>query len=111
MPGGSGVADNRAAVTVAPFISQIAIVPSLFRHRMSSEKPSPVKSSAPIAVHAVPGLPMTGAAIGVAPFISQIATVPSLFCHRMSEWPSRLKSPAPTAFHDVPGLPMTGVAI
>src|SRR5712691_7912125 len=79
-----GLAITGSAVTVAPFISQIATVPSVFRHRISSEKPSPVKLPVPIAFHDVPGLAMTGSAVTVAPFISQIATEPSVFCHRMS---------------------------
>src|SRR5712691_8648227 len=80
-----GLPTTGSAVTFSPFISQIATVPSVFRHRMSSDKPAPVKSPVPTAFHDVPGLPTTGIAIGVAPCISQIATVPSVFCHRISE--------------------------
>src|SRR5712691_6108251 len=62
-----GLPTTGSAVTFPPLISQIATVPSVFRHRMSSEKPAPVKSPVPTAFHDVPGLPITGIAIGVAP--------------------------------------------
>src|SRR5258708_8838627 len=54
-----GLPTTGSSVTAPPFISQIATVPSVFRHRMSSEKPSPVKSPVPTAFHDPPRLPTT----------------------------------------------------
>ncbi len=82
----------------------------VFCHRMSSEKPSWLKSPVPIAFQSVPGLGLTGPPpIKVLPLISQIELWPvPVFCHRMSELPSLLKSPVPTARQLGPGLGVTG---
>src|ERR1700727_1414937 len=97
-------------VNVFPCISQIETWPLLvFCHRMSSEKPSSVKSPVPIAFQAGPGLGLTGPPpIKVFLFISQIEAWPVLaFCHRMSELPSPLKSPVPISVQLDPGLGLT----
>ncbi len=94
-------------IRLFPLISQIEAWPEFgFCHRMSSEKPSPLKSPVPIAF---PARPRTGAnwppAQQGVPFISQIEAWPVFeFCQRMSESPSLLKSPLPAAFHAGPGL-------
>src|SRR3984893_3833015 len=95
----------RVAMTVVPFISQIAASPLSFCHRMSA-RPSPLKSPVPLACQLGPGLPTTAPPITLVPFISQIATEPSSFCHRTSEKPLPLKSPAPLTCQLGPALPI-----
>ena len=80
----------------------------MFCHRMSSEKPSSVKSPVPIAFQLGPGLGLTGPPpIRLFPFMSQTAAWPLAFRHRMSEWPSWLKSPVPISVQFGPGLGLT----
>src|SRR5262249_56615077 len=79
--------------TVVPFISQIATLPLVSRHRMS-HLPSPLKSPVPTMDQVVATFP-TPAALGfktAVPFISQIATLPLASCHSTSLLPSALKS-------------------
>ena len=104
-------ADRPAADQGVPFISQTETWPVLlFWKRMSSEKPSWVKSPVPIACQAGPGLMVEAPPpINLFPFISQIETWPVfVFCQRMSESPSLLKSPVPIACQAGPGLGVTG---
>src|SRR3984957_5643057 len=94
-----------------PFISQTETWPVLlFWKRMSSEKPSWVKSPVPIACQAGPGLGLTGPPpISLLSFISQIEVWPVLlFWKRLWEKPSWLKSPVPIACQAGPGLGLTG---
>ena len=77
-----------------------------FCHKISSEKPSSLKSPVPIAFQLGPGLGLTvPPPVSVVPFISQIEAWPVFaFCHRRSEWPSLLKSPVPISVQLGPGL-------
>src|ERR1700734_67629 len=85
-------------IWVFPSISQIAVWPLVFCHRMS-------EPLAPMACQLVPRLATGPPPILVVPSISQIETWPlTVFCHRMSEFPSWLKSPVPTAFQLGPRL-------
>src|SRR4051812_47140651 len=65
-------------VDCAPFISQMAGVPSSPCHRMS-DLPSPLKSPLPLICQLGPGLPEPAALLDnrLPPFISQIEGVPS----------------------------------
>src|SRR2546423_69665 len=75
-------------ISVLPFISQTAGVPSLFCQRMSAWA-SALKSPAPTACQAEPGLnPATAPEETLVPFMNQSTGVPSSFCQRMSDLPS-----------------------
>src|SRR6476646_9297311 len=82
-------------VDCAPFMSQIAGVPSSPCHRMSL-LPSPLKSPVPITCQDGPGFGPTAEpnARFVPLFRLQIAAWPLSFCHRNSLRPSALKSPS-----------------
>src|SRR6266446_6113791 len=99
-----GFAKDAPEKSEAPFINQMAGVPSVFCHRISA-LPSPLKSHAPIARQEAPGLnPAIAPLMSVVPSMNQITGVPSAFCQRMSDLPSPLKSPAAFTVHEVPGL-------
>src|SRR3984957_13233880 len=93
-----------------PFISQIETWPLLvFCHRMSSEKPSSVKSPVPIACQLGPGLGLTGPPpIQLLLFMFQIEAWPLALSRRLSSWPSWLKSPVPISVQLGPGLGLRG---
>src|SRR5260370_8667748 len=83
--------------TVVPFISQIATLPLVSRHR-TSLFPSPLKSPVPTIDHVVGTFPtpaVSGFKTG-APFISQIAPLPLVSSPTTSLLPSPLSSPAPS---------------
>src|ERR1700733_8280804 len=92
---------------VVPFISQIAMLPLVSRHRMSL-LPSPLKSPLPATDQVLGMLPKVAVFEFkiVVPFISQIATLPLVVLRqRMSALPSPLKSPTPTTDQLVGTLP------
>src|SRR6266700_4043497 len=80
---GPGLGSRPPPITLVPFISQIAGVPSLFCQTMPAML-SPLKSLGPITYQEAPGLSSSPPPMIEVPLSSQIAGVPSLFCHRMS---------------------------
>ena len=98
---------------VAPFISHIAIRPSVWRNKRSA-LPSPLKSAVWVTVQPEAASSKPAPLIKVVPFMSQTATLPSVWRNKISDLPSPLKSATWVTLQPVPAsirpAPLTKVA-